>query len=775
MYRFQISAVTQPGETIALMGSIPEMGLWDVARCVRLHTSGDRYPLWWVDLELSDETVGQSGDRPVKASIEYKYVRIRSDGSVEWEAWGTNRWVPIETEPLPSPVIIEDGMFGTIPPYPYGYFAEPVKQTPALQTQEGLKIVVIGSSVALGCSAWLLQGWAWLLAQALQQQYGHQLVNLSDLGANVGTTIARFSQVVAPEQPDIVIIALSLGNEGLASSSPRQQRAIQRRFENGLQQLVKMTRELGARPILGGVYPNGGYLLEHYNLLQETHQRMLGWGIPVLDWLAVLEDGRGRWKPGISFDLAHPNTRGHRLMYEAIALNLFQLTKADLATEPHLHPPTEIPIYRDNWGFHIFARKPENSLRIINTTPHPYAIKPDWQELQTALRTAQLPAGLYMAEEPTTAALLSLFVQDNGTIETILSLPADADLSFYPAFHFFTSQRSQTLFYDGHIGILKVSDSTETLRDAPQAQRCRLYVINESDHEYNIHPMWKEIRAALKAIPSGVYEDPTQPDAPFRTMMIGKDGLESRIKAPAQSAMLLEYKGSLSEVNRVAILPLGDRCAVRMLLYKLEYDGPAFPFDLTRTTNLADVADMIQTGFQDMWNPACLHYNHDARRIYHTKWTGLSFAHEVEDTDDPMNDMSPVHERMRIRYTARSRRFWYTLQKCDKVLFVRTGLCDRGTVIDLVHKLEAKCQGKPFRLLLISPQASDEFANLRNVLHYDLEFNPDRMYEDLGYWLYCTEVMRGILNTLGISSKNLFWCPPHPPVDSVIDSAPIPA
>ncbi|NJL54698.1 lipase, partial [bacterium] len=105
--------------------------------------------------------------------------------------------------------------------------------------------------------------------------------------------------MVAPEQPDIVVIALSLGNEGLASCPPQQRRAIQRRFENGLQQLIKMTHELGARPILAGLYPNDGYSLEHYTLLQETHQRMLTWGVPVLDWLGVLDDGQGRWQSGL--------------------------------------------------------------------------------------------------------------------------------------------------------------------------------------------------------------------------------------------------------------------------------------------------------------------------------------------------------------------------------------------------------------------------------------------------------------------------------------------
>ncbi|MDX2212304.1 MAG: DUF1796 family putative cysteine peptidase [Oculatellaceae cyanobacterium bins.114] len=749
MYRFQISAVTQPGETIALVGSIPELGSWDVVRCVRLRTSRDRYPLWSVDLDLDPNEVWGSGNFLDSSKIDYKYVRIRLDGSVEWEAWGTNRWLPIEAETLPSTVIVEDGVFGSIPSYPYGYYEEPLVQS-APQSEEGLKIVVIGSSVALGCSAWLLQGWAWHLGQALQQRYGHQLVNLSEIGTNVSTTIARFSQVVAPEKPDIVIIALSLGNEGLASSPPSQRRAIQQHFENGLHQLVKMTRELGARPILGGVYPNGGYLPEHYGLLRETHKCMLTWGVPVLDWLSAVDDGQGRWKPGMWIDPAHPNTLGHRQMAEAIDLSLFQLTKADLVAEPHSYLPVENPLYQDNRGFHVFTRKTENSLRIINTSPYPYTIAPDWQNLQMAIRASRPTPGIYLTNLPATGTVPFLFVENDGTIATTLTIPPTADLTFYPAFHFFASQRSNILFYDGHLGILKASDH-------------RLYVINESDHDYNLHPMWKEVRAALKAMPSGVYEDLAHPDASFRTLMIGNDGLESRVKVAPRSAIVLDYKCSLSEISRVAIIPLGDRCAVRMLLYKLEYDGPAFPFDLTRSTNLADVADMIQNGFQDMWNPAFLHYNHDARRIYHTKWTGLSFAHEAEESDDPVHDMSPVYERMRVRYTARSRRFWYTLQMCDKALFVRTGWCDRGTVIDLVHKLEDKCQGKPFRLLLISPQASDEFADLPNVLHHNLEFNPDHMYEDLGHWLYCTEVMRDILDSLGVSSKNLFWCPPNPP------------
>lgn len=539
---------------------------------------------------------------------------------------------------------------------------------------------------------------------------------------------------------------MSLGNEGLAYCPPHERRAVQRRFESGLQQLVKMTRDIGAIPILGGVYPNGDYSLEHYWLIRDTHNRMLSWGVPVLDWLAAVDDGQGRWKAKTSFDPAHPNTVGHRLMYQQIDHHLFNIDKDKLAKEKQrFRQPNEFTIYFDNAGFHVSVCIEEKRLQIVNTSQYSYTIAPYWQELQTALQSkAGLIAGIYITKD-TKPGTLPFFAVEDGAIATTINIPPDTDLEYSAAFNLFSP--NNVLFYDGYLGILQTDERY-------------LWIINESDNEYNIQPMWTEVCNALKAMPSGVYEDPLYPDAPFRTMIIGKDGLESRVKAPPKSAVLFQYKCELSDISRVAILPLGDRCAVRMMLYKMEYDGPAFPFDLTRTTNIADVADAIEHGFDDMWNPAFLHYSPDAGRIYHGKWSGLSFAHEVEEIDDPTNDMSPVHERMRVRYTARSQRFWYALRHCDKVLFVRTGISDRGGVLDLVNKLQKQCQGKPFHLLLLSPQSDDEFLDLPNVLHYNVEFNPDRMYDDLGYWMYCTEVMRGILESLGVSSKNLFWCPP---------------
>ncbi|MDX2256897.1 MAG: DUF1796 family putative cysteine peptidase [Pseudanabaenaceae cyanobacterium bins.39] len=762
MYRFQVKAFTQAGETIGLVGSIAKLGNWNYQKYLPLTTSGDRYPIWWADLEFDAaeiQDLTNNAEDHLECKLEYKYVRILPDGKIKWESdGGDNRWVPLEPEYAiaNSPrLIVDDGAFSYIPSYPYGYLDQPNIATPKADISgDGLKIMVIGSSVAMGCSAWLLNGWANRLGKALQDKYGHQLINRSQLGANVTSTIERFAAVVVPEKPDIVIIALSLGNEGLAHCRPHDRRAVQRRFESGLLQLIQMTRDLGAIPILGGLYPHSDYTPEHNWLLRDTYARMQTWQVPLLDWLDPLDNGYGRWKNRISLDAAHPNTWGHELMFQAIDLQIFDpeyLKGLNLGQANYSYTSSrDLSIFNDRQGFEVLACPEVQTLRIINKSAEPYLITPTWQLFQSALaEKAKLSPGTYLSKNDEFGVLPILTINNEGKVANVVSIPSGADLLYCSAFKFFAPQNSQIIYYDGHIGVLKEGDRT-------------IRIINESDETYNIHPMWKEMRSALAAMPAGVYGDPIAPDTPFRTMMIGDRGLESRIKAPAKSTMILQYQCALSDISRIAILPLGDRCAARMLLYKMEYDGPAFPFDLARSSNLGDVADMVNHDFADMWNPQYLHYSPSDRRIYHSKWLGLSFGHEVEDNEDPVHDMQPIYERMKTRYSARAKRFLYTIDHADELLFIRTGVTNRGYVLDLMEKLTAKCQGKPFRVLLISKQDSQEFIDIPHLLHYDLHFSPDWMYDSQDYWLECTKTMKEILESLGVSSRNLFWCPPNP-------------
>jgi len=225
MYRFQVKAPTQNGEMIGLVGSIPQLGLWDIKKYLPLRTSGASYPIWWVDVAIDPSTLPNfekslyQNVESTEYKIEYKYVRVAANGKAQWESdTEVNRWVPVEAKYISAEtprLIVSDSAFGYVQSFPYGYLDNAIASTPATQKspnqqQDGLKVLVIGSSVAMGCSAWLLNGWASQLGQALQEKYGHQLINRSQLGANVCSTIERFAAVVAPEKPNIVVIALSL-------------------------------------------------------------------------------------------------------------------------------------------------------------------------------------------------------------------------------------------------------------------------------------------------------------------------------------------------------------------------------------------------------------------------------------------------------------------------------------------------------------------------------------------------------------------------------------
>jgi len=332
----------------------------------------------------------------------------------------------------------------------------------------------------------------------------------------------------------------------------------------------------------------------------------------------------------------------------------------------------------------------------------------------------------------------------SGCVETEADVPSGCRLVLQHVSGLLApSAGGRLLFHDGTLGIIRITDGFR--------------IINQATCEYNVHPMWQAARLATRALPQGVYEDGS--GQPFRTAVVSAHGLQSRVKVPARSAVQLKRTGPLSSLKRIAVLPLGDRCSIRMLLHKIEYDGPCYPFDLTRTTSLADVADMVATGFSDMWNEHLLEYNHEAGRIMHKKWHGLSFAHEVEDGDDPVCNFGPVAARMAKRYTGRAARFDYAAKHADSVLFLRTGIASRGEVMDLLTRVCARFPGIHANLVLISDQPSEEFNGMLGVTHVREHFDPDRMYEDLGYWMNCAHRFRCILDGLGVSARSLYWCP----------------
>jgi len=479
----------------------------------------------------------------------------------------------------------------------------------------------------------------------------------------------------------------------------------------------------------------------------------------VLDWLDALSapGGSGAWAEGLSHDPAHPSTAGHRRMLESIDVAAFEpkpvharvakATQELRSGEPHL-------CFKDGNGFEVAYVAAKKQLLVTNRTRNEYQLNGAWDALRSSFQAARreapwiLKRGLYVSppdQDLPGGATVAVGLNDSGGPESEARIPAGCTvvLQHITTIHSAPSLAARVLFYDGTLSLFRTEAG--------------MMITNEATCEYNVHPMWSDVRLVTRSLPQGIYEDDS--GCPFRTAVISAHGLQSRVKVPGKGAVHLRWKAPLSSLKRVAVLPLGDRCSIRMLLHKIEYDGPCYPFDLTRTTSLADVADMIATGFTDMWNGDLLHYDHEAGRVFHQKWQGLSYAHEVEDGDDPVCDFGRVVARMAKRYSGRAARFDYAATHADSVLFLRTGITSRVEVTDMLSRVCARYPGIHASLLLISDQPSDEFKDLLGVTHVRENFDPDRMYEELDYWMHCAHRFRCILDSHGINARSLYWCP----------------
>jgi len=80
---FSVLVETAPGSEVRVVGSADALGRWHLEGGVTLRSEPDLYPLWSVAVRLQTGCAG----------IEYKFVKVLPDGSVEWEE-GPNRWLP---------------------------------------------------------------------------------------------------------------------------------------------------------------------------------------------------------------------------------------------------------------------------------------------------------------------------------------------------------------------------------------------------------------------------------------------------------------------------------------------------------------------------------------------------------------------------------------------------------------------------------------------------------------------------------------------------------
>lgn len=104
--KFLVRATTRWGDTICVVGNVPELGNWDPYNGARLRTDASKYSLW-----ESDHV-----NIFLKEQLEYKYVNLTGDGSVAWEAgyFPKNRFINPQRLEGFKEVAFDDGMFSSV-------------------------------------------------------------------------------------------------------------------------------------------------------------------------------------------------------------------------------------------------------------------------------------------------------------------------------------------------------------------------------------------------------------------------------------------------------------------------------------------------------------------------------------------------------------------------------------------------------------------------------------------------------------------------------------
>jgi lysophospholipase L1-like esterase len=209
--------------------------------------------------------------------------------------------------------------------------------TPIRTTAENRKVVFFGSSVCLGAGASLnpdgsYKGWAFRLSQRLAAK-GYVCVNKSIGGENTVDLLNRFYRDIVPENPDIVVIGLSLANEGLLVSN---QEGVYQQYLDNMYRLVNRCRQLGYRVIVAGAYPHNDYQATHYNYIKQINEELDASDIPYVNFLGAIEDGAGHWRAGMYADSGHPNDAGHEAMARAFSVSMFDRLPFNVAPSKYM-------------------------------------------------------------------------------------------------------------------------------------------------------------------------------------------------------------------------------------------------------------------------------------------------------------------------------------------------------------------------------------------------------------------------------------------------------
>lgn len=187
------------------------------------------------------------------------------------------------------------------------------------------KIVVFGSSVAAGWvtsyqSQYDLQnGWALRLQRQLKPM-GWEVLIAGNPGDNTKKALKKLEKDVIKVKPSIVLISLSLSNEGLNDINAD---TIVELFINNLKKIINTCENAGIKTIIGNCYANNDYNAYEYAAIKKANAEINKLNVATINFLGAFEDGYGKFPKGQTFDNGHPNNFGHEEMFLSIAPSIF--------------------------------------------------------------------------------------------------------------------------------------------------------------------------------------------------------------------------------------------------------------------------------------------------------------------------------------------------------------------------------------------------------------------------------------------------------------------
>jgi acyl-CoA thioesterase-1 len=170
-------------------------------------------------------------------------------------------------------------------------------------------ILIFGDSLSAAYGMPIEQGWVALLEDRLSSRgYDYRIVNASISGDTTASGRARLPQVLATNEPAVVVLELG-GNDGLRGLSLKE-------MKNNLADMIIRAQDNGARVLLVGVQLPPNYGPFYTERFQSVYSQLANEFEVKL--LPSLMDGVGTEPTLMQSDGVHPNVKAQPLILDQV-------------------------------------------------------------------------------------------------------------------------------------------------------------------------------------------------------------------------------------------------------------------------------------------------------------------------------------------------------------------------------------------------------------------------------------------------------------------------